>query len=186
VTGIDLEGFRVWATGHLVENRNRGIFAEWLVGTALGVVDPLVPRREWDAADLRYRDRLIEIKSSGRGQSWPQERPSTIRFDIPKSSQPWDAETNTWVDLDPPERVASVYVFCCHDPFPATSENVADPSTWHFWVVPTSMLNTKLGNQKTVGTRTLNKLVDTVQWVNLLSTIDSAVEQCPPFSGFDR
>ena len=38
MTAVDLEGFRVWATGNLVENRNRGIFAEWLVGTALGVV----------------------------------------------------------------------------------------------------------------------------------------------------
>ncbi len=186
MTGTDLEDFRVWATGNLVENRNRGIFAEWLVGTALGVVDPLVPRREWDAADLRYRDRLIEVKSSGRGQSWLQERPSTIRFDIAPSSQPWDAETSTWVNLDPPERVASVYVFCCHEPFRATNENVVDPESWRFWVVPTSTLNTKLGSQKTVGTGTLNELVDTVQWVDLRGVVDAVVEQCPPFSGFDR
>jgi len=32
-----LEALRRWALGSLVENRNRGLFAEWLVGTALGV-----------------------------------------------------------------------------------------------------------------------------------------------------
>ncbi len=185
MTVVDLEGFRVWATGNLVENRNRGIFAEWLVGTALGVVDPVVPRREWDAADLRFRERLIEVKSSGRGQSWPQDRPSTIRFDIPPSKQPWDAETDTWVDLDPPRRIASVYVFCCHEPFPATNDNVADPSAWRFWVIPTTTLNAELDHQKTVGVGTLDRLVETVQWVELRSAVDAAIEQCPPFSGFD-
>ena len=29
---LDLGGFRQWATGNLVENRSRGIFAEWLGG----------------------------------------------------------------------------------------------------------------------------------------------------------
>ena len=34
----DLTEFQRWATGNLVENRNRGIFGEWLVGQALGVI----------------------------------------------------------------------------------------------------------------------------------------------------
>ncbi len=182
---LNLGEFRLWAGGNLVENRNRGVFAEWLVGKALDAVDPLVPRREWDAADLRYRDRLIEVKSSGRGQSWPQDRPSTIRFEIPPSKQPWDAETNQWADLDPPRRVACVYVFCCHDPFPATNENVANPSSWRFWVVPTSTLDSELGDQKTVGTETLDRLVETVRWTDLRGAIDAAVEQSPPFTGFN-
>lgn len=44
-----LEAFRRWALGNLVENRNRGLFAEWLVGTALGITDK--ERLEWDEAD---------------------------------------------------------------------------------------------------------------------------------------
>jgi len=72
MTVVDLEGFRVWATGNLVDNRNRGIFAEWLVGTALGVVDPVVPRREWDAADLRFRERLIEASHQEEASRGPK------------------------------------------------------------------------------------------------------------------
>ena len=35
----DFSGFSRWATGNLFDNRNRGIFAEWLVGQALGVIE---------------------------------------------------------------------------------------------------------------------------------------------------
>jgi len=48
---LDIDRFRRWALGNLVDNRNRGLFAEWLVGEALGVIDEATPRREWDAYD---------------------------------------------------------------------------------------------------------------------------------------
>ena len=35
----DFSGFSRWATGNLFDNRNRGIFSEWLVGQALGVIE---------------------------------------------------------------------------------------------------------------------------------------------------
>ncbi|MCY4163760.1 MAG: hypothetical protein OXE93_06045 [bacterium] len=35
---IDLDAFRFWAMGDLVDNRNREIFAEWLVGQAIGAI----------------------------------------------------------------------------------------------------------------------------------------------------
>ncbi len=176
---IDLEGFRLWAVGNLVENRNRGIFAEWLVGSALGVVNPEEPRLEWDVADLRYRGHLIEVKSSGRGQTWVQEKPSTIRFDVAPLKEPWDAATNIWRKLDPPERLAFLYVFCCHEPFPATNSDVANPETWKFWVIPTSLLDTELGDQKTIGEGRLDSLVSSVWWGGLVPAIDSNMETDP-------
>lgn len=39
ISAEQLETFRRWALGNLVENRNRGLFAEWLIGTALGIAD---------------------------------------------------------------------------------------------------------------------------------------------------
>ena len=32
---MDISGFPSWAVGNLVDKRNRGIFAEWVVATAL-------------------------------------------------------------------------------------------------------------------------------------------------------
>ena len=46
-----LHGFHFWAAGDLVENRNRGLYAEWLVGHALGVIEPGGHRLEWDVSD---------------------------------------------------------------------------------------------------------------------------------------
>ena len=172
---LDLAGFRQWATGNLVENRTRGIFAEWLTGQALGVIGPDDIRTEWDAADLRYRDRLIEVKASGRGQTWSQERPSVIRFDIANRQQAWDAETDTFEAFDQPGRVADVYVFCLPTPDKATNDNVADPSMWTFWVIATATLDAELGDQKTIGTGRLSTLANPVSWDDLHDAVDQTI-----------
>ncbi len=171
----DLDGFRLWAVGNLVDNLGRGMYAEWLVGQALEVVDPDKPRIEWDSADLRYRDCLIEVKAGGRSQSWPQERPSVVRFDIARRQQSWDAVTNEWEPFDTPRRVAHVYVFCHHTPEEATNENVADPNRWEFWVVATTTLNTEVGDQKSIGTGRLSTIADPVDWDSLRNTVDQAI-----------
>ena len=170
---MDISGFHSWAAGNLVDNRNRGIFAEWLVGQALEIIDPGDVRKEWDAVDLRYGDIGIEIKSSGLSQTWSQVKVSTPRFDVSEQSQWWDADTDTWGSYDPPRRTADVYVFCLHEAVPATNKNVVDPSQWRFWVVPTSALNSELGSQKSVGVRTLSGLSESVTF----SEIKTAVEQ---------
>ena len=53
--GRDLGSFAIWASGDLLDNRVRGIYAEWLVGQALGCIEPGSNRQEWDAVDFRYR-----------------------------------------------------------------------------------------------------------------------------------
>ena len=165
-----LEAFRRWALGNLVENRNRGLFAEWLVGTALGVAGK--ERLEWDEADLRYQGRLIEVKASGRGQAWPQDKPSTPTFDIRQRTRSWNAQTDTVEEFDPPRRVADLYVFCLHQSYPATNSNVADLSEWEFWVVSTNTIDAELGNQKTIGLTRLEQLTDSVAWAELSESID--------------
>ena len=164
-----LETFRRWALGNLVENRNRGLFAEWVVGTALGVAGK--ERLEWDEADLRYQDRLIEVKASGRGQAWPQDKPSTPTFDIKQRSRSWNAQTNTVEEFDQPRRVADLYVFCLHQSYPATNSNVADLDEWTFWIVSTDTIDAELGDQKTIGLTRLEQLTDSVAWSELFESI---------------
>lgn len=174
---LDLKSFRRWACGNLADNRNRGIFAEWLVGVTLGVVGDDEPRREWDACDWRYRDRGVEVKAAGFGQSWSQREKSTPRFSIEKQKWAWDAKTNTGEDCDPPRRTAAVYVFCLHDQFPATNDNVADPSSWKFWVVATVVIDEQLGEQGSLGLATLNTLADPVPWRGLRAAVDAALDE---------
>ena len=54
LTAFDLDAFHRWAMGNLVDNRNRGIFAECMVGQALGLATGDPPRVEWDAVDLHH------------------------------------------------------------------------------------------------------------------------------------
>ena len=171
----DIHSFRAWACGNFVDNLNRGSFAEWLVGCALGVIEENAPRKEWDLCDFHYNGRKIEVKCSGLGQAWDSGKPSTPRFDIEQRKEEWYAATNKRKKLDPPRRTADIDVFCLHEAIPATNENVADRSRWKFWVVSTNTINEKLGGQKSLGCRTLNQLAKFIPWEN----IKTAVDRCP-------
>ncbi|MCZ0939273.1 MAG: hypothetical protein OXJ55_11590 [Caldilineaceae bacterium] len=155
-----MSGFQRWALGNLTGNLNRGLFAEWLVGTALGVIKDGDARAEWGAFDLRYGNVTIEVKASGRSQDWNRASRSTPRFDIAPRKWTWDAAADTWKPLNPPRRLADVYVFCLHNAEPATNENVQDPDCWTFWVIPTRKLNEELGEQKSLGLSTLDSLTN--------------------------
>ena len=68
VGGRTVGDFWAWAYSNILTNNLRGVFAEFLVGTALGVVEGT--RTEWDAFDLLYKGAGIEVKSSAYLQSW--------------------------------------------------------------------------------------------------------------------
>ena len=71
VLGATVGDFWAWAYSDILNNVDRAVFAEFVVGMALGVTD--APRVEWDDVDLRYRGKNIEVKSAAYVQSWHQE-----------------------------------------------------------------------------------------------------------------
>lgn len=172
---LDIEGFQKWAIGNLVDNRNRGIFAEWLVGQALGVISDGEVRHEWDAYDLLYGQIKVEVKASGLSQTWNPGQRTNPRFDIPPRKWTWVAETDDWIEHDQPVRFADVYVFCLHEPVPATNENVGDPASWKFWVISKKKLDEELGAQKSVGLATLSRLVKLIEWSEIGAAVDRSV-----------
>jgi len=159
--------FWQWAFSTLADNALRGVFAEFVVGLALGVLD--TPRTEWDAADLKFRGQLIEVKSSADNQVWSQEKPSTIRFDIAKKKS-WNAQTNEFASTA--SRIADVYVFCHYRGSAATSE-VVDLGRWDFYPVATSQLDEQLADQKSLGLRRLRQLQTRVGYTELRNAIES-------------
>lgn len=162
-----LGDFWRWAMSDLLSNGNRAIFAEYLVGTALGAVDR--PRIEWDGYDLLYRAKLIEVKASGYLQSWQQAKPSTIRFDIaPKLA--WDALTNTYAAIG--IRAADCYVFCLYTELDQRNVDVLDIETWQFYPVLTTTLGAQFGKQKSIGLNSLNRLCQPVGFYGLKEHID--------------
>ncbi len=52
MANLSLAAFWSWAYSDVLSNANRSVFAEFILGVAVGVVD--TPRVEWDAVDFRY------------------------------------------------------------------------------------------------------------------------------------
>lgn len=152
--GPTLLDFWQWSTSNLVDNTLRGTYAEWLVANALECADGA--RREWGSYNILSPEGIrVEVKSAAFLQSWAQERLSTITFSI-RRAHGWDPATNSWTDHQ--ERDSDVYVFCL---LAEKDKQAVDPlnlDQWQFYVAPTSLLDLRLGEQKTLGLSTLADL----------------------------
>ena len=143
-----------WSGSDLVSNAQRGILAEYLVGSALEITESV--RLEWDAYDIQTPSGLkVEVKSSAYIQSWAQTDYSAISFDIaPKTS--WDARDNTFDDHS--RRSADVYVFCLLAHKDQETINPLNVDQWEFYVLATSKLDEHSPTQKSIRLAPLKEL----------------------------
>lgn len=123
-----------FAMSDLRTNNTRGYLAEFLVARSLGV---FAERVEWDDFDVLWQGVKIEVKSSAYLQSWPQRRPSQIKFT--------NLRGRAWGDLAAglaAEKTykADVYVLCVHTVQQHESYNPLDVHAWEFYVLPRSTL----------------------------------------------
>jgi hypothetical protein len=169
--GVTVGDFWSWAYSDILSNRNRSVFAEFLVGTALGVVDS--PRVEWDAVDLNYKAKKIEVKSAAYVQSWQQQKPSRIVYNIGKKKS-WDAATNTY--SPEPLRAADCFVFCLLTGDDSSKVNVLDISAWHFYVLLTEQINQELLEQKSIRIEKIQQLCQPVSHAQLRACIDRVLQ----------
>ncbi|MGP4079997.1 hypothetical protein ACTWQL_08770 [Pseudalkalibacillus sp. R45] len=144
-TRTSVSEFWRWAYSDLLSNRNRGIFAEFLVGHSLGLTDK--PRIEWDKADFEYNGNFIEVKSAAYIQSWYQKKPSSISFSISKT-RAWDPATGNW--SSEVKKNSDCYVFCVYTDQDKTNYNILDMDNWEFYVVSTRFLNEHYPEQKNI------------------------------------
>ena len=151
-TSIMLQDVWRWAYSDLLNNTHRGVLAEFLVHSALETKD--VTRADWLPFDLTSPSGLrIEVKSSAYLQAWtPEDVFSQISFDIAKKFA-WDGATYASMAM----RNSDLYVFCV---FTARTRDVSilDLDYWDFYVLPTSVLNEKVPEQKTITLSSLLKL----------------------------
>ena len=145
--------FWIWNQSDLIENRNRGILAEFIVRQALGIKNPT--RLEWDAYDLITNDGVkIEVKSAAYIQAWKQENYSDIIFGIELTRVP--LEDNNYSDEK--LRRADIYIFCLLGHKYQSTINPMNLNQWVFYVVPTKILNEKFPFQKSISLNTLKSL----------------------------
>lgn len=170
-TKYNLLDFWRWSVSDILSNATRGRFAEFIVGTAVGL-NPENLRDEWDAYDLTTDEGIkIEVKSAAYIQSWNQKRFSTISFSI-KPARYWNAETNT--QSKEPKRHADLYVFC-H--LKHKDQKTIDPlkmDQWYFYILPTYLLDNYKRSQSSITINSLKKLTEPKKYNELKSEISKA------------
>lgn len=165
-----LSDFWSWFSSDLLNNITRGVLAEFIVCKALGL-NTDGQRQSWNPFDLMFNGVPVEVKSSAYIQSSSFNQPEGVYskpiFGIaPTHFQ--DEHGNIAFS-----RKSSVYVFCllnCKD------REKIDPlrlEQWRFYILPTSVLDEKCGEQKTITLSALAELnpVET-DYYNLKSTVE--------------
>lgn len=161
--GQAVKDFWAWALSRLIMDGPRGDLAEYIVRMALGE-DLETPKRGWGECDIKDCDGFrIEVKCSSLLQEWERDTPSTPTFSIAETMS-CDIEEIGGIyhyvgrQDEEIERRSDAYVFCL---FACDNREIANPlnlDQWEFWVVPTDLLNQKLGKRKSVTPATLKKL----------------------------
>ena len=150
---FDLSEFWSWNQSDLIENRTRGILAEFIVKKALEIKNK--NRIEWDDYDLvTEKGTKIEVKSGAYIQTWEQKKYSNITFNIPKTAG--NKENPNYNGTH--QRWSDFYVFCLLDCKSQKEINPMDLEQWTFYVLKTKILNEKVGNQKSISLNSLLKL----------------------------
>lgn len=161
----------------LMLNIHRGIYAEYLVLSALGEPWELVGG--WNIWDMQNRTTgvRLEVKQSARLQTWSEkygsqgtENPS---FDDKPRAGYYDSncEDAKWVDLPERVRSADIYVFAWHP-----ESDHRDTRQWQFYAVPEFFLPPK---QKTISLGRLKKLAKPVRYDQLGAEVEKVSSRLP-------
>lgn len=163
-----------WSMSDLVNNTMRGVLAEYIVATALGI--PTDGTREaWASHDLKTPGGLkIEVKSAAYVQSWFQLRLSTIQFKVTKR-KPWDADTGEMQTEK--TRFSHIYVFAVLAHRNKESINPLDLDQWEFYVLPTQALDRRIRSQHSITLPSLNSLTKPVSFIHLKDTVEQIIRE---------
>jgi hypothetical protein len=146
--------FWQWAHSDLMQNIERGVLAEYIVATLLGVDSN--PRVPWLAYDLKMpNEKTIEVKAMSRLQAWYQKNLSNPLVII-KPTRKWDPETN--IMENEPRLHSDFYVICY---FTAVSHELADPldlAQWKFFVLPKDRITSILQKRRSISMKFLEEL----------------------------
>lgn len=168
--GYTLLEFWQWSVSDILSNATRGRFAEFIVGTSVGLNIRNI-RNEWDAYDIKTDNGIkIEIKSASYIQSWNQKNYSKIYFSI-KSARFWDEVNGLSKEST---RHADLYVFCLLKHKNQETINPLNLEQWEFYVLPTFALDKYTRSQTTISLNSLKKLTSGIAYEDLKKEISKA------------
>ncbi|MBV6635814.1 MAG: hypothetical protein KI788_07920, partial [Mameliella sp.] len=167
--------FAAWALGEINSNLKRALLAEFIVGKSLGCLARY--HEEWNAFDLDYKGKRVEVKSSGYGTPpfLPTKYPPKPNFDIAKRVWAWSNRDNEFVGSGDPQRFSDAYVFAAT--LGTSSNDFAPFETvgWEFYVAPTKRLDADFPSQKTISANTLERTFGKLSFDQLKDAVDQAI-----------
>ena len=171
--GATVADFWGWSRSDLLDNTERGVLAEFIVATALGIPTDGV-REGWAVWDLTTPGGVrVEVKSAAYLQSWAQKELSKISFSTPRTLA-WDADGGGFAEVA--RRHAQVYVFVLLAYTDKATVNPVDLDQWAFYVLPTAVLDGRTRSQHSITLRTLEGLTAAVSFVGLRQAVNLAAE----------
>lgn len=148
-----LADFWQWQASDFLNNLTRAKLAEFIVACALRI-QKNGPLQKWDPYDLNFKGKRIEVKASGYLQEWNNAAKTNPRFTI-HPSKSWD-KTRGYSGTA--QRNCDMYIFCIHTETDRDAACKPLLDKWEFYPVLTSVINEKLGGQKTLGMGTICSL----------------------------
>ena len=140
-TGDTVAGFWAWAYSGLIDNKNRGVLAEFIVAKALGIETPA--HDPWGTHDLTSTaGTAVEVKSAGHLQAWNQRQLTRPVWQSLLSRQSETTAEGGWSLAEGRTAKGDIFVLCL---FTATDHADANPlnlDQWAFWLVPGSEITT--------------------------------------------
>ncbi|MBG9451753.1 hypothetical protein ABE67_18910 [Cytobacillus firmus] len=172
ICGTDktLIDFWNWGFSDLLSNSLRGVFAEFLVGSALDCLNQ--KRIEWDAYDLIYRGKKIEVKSAAYVQSWHTDTFSKISFNIGAKREYSYTTRKYSTEI---RRHADVYIFCLLKEQDIDTLDPLNVSHWEFYIVLTKILDERFPSQKTISLSSLSKIAKPVRYGEIKPKIEGII-----------
>ncbi len=134
---LRLSAFWEWSASDLVSNATRGVLAEFLVASALGLAGGV--RTEWDAFDILLAGGTrIEVKLAAYLQSWAHAKLSNVAFSI----RPTFARSSQTNQLSSElRRQADIYVFCLLIQQEKTTLDPMKIEQWEFYLLRSAVLD---------------------------------------------
>lgn len=149
------------------------VIAEFLVEKALGI-DKAQNTDYWTLYDILYRNYRIEIKETSYYHPWNKNGivSKYRRFEITKANSNYDIKDceNKF------ERQNDIYIFCLNTGNTKEESNPMNLNNWEFYIIPTSVINEKCGNNKTITLGKVRKLTDKITYDKIKEKIDNMID----------
>lgn len=183
-----MRSFWQWGYSNLLQNMQRGAFAEYIVHCALqqGNVDTEEERNTTTQSyDLNGpvipstgKKSRLEVKCAALVQLWDIKHPDRSTFTIRPAVMP--DEDGDYNENAPRQRNNDIYIFVVYTATEKT-DNILDLSWWKFYVVPTFRieLDPKLRTQRTISLKAVQRLTEPVGFTELCATIRSVCDEIP-------